>query len=217
MDLRAFALKFPDIITYDFDGELKPGWGTWNGYPLNTSNVGKSWIGQYQYMKIRILNPTSNNMISMEFAVPGQSFSTTQIATYMYLQGGAPSTTSEHNLTTTPTNEWRNYTYDLMFLAGAGRDIAMGNATTYIGCVELAKNQGGVSGSNWAWQASNKMAALNFHLLGAYGPKGANSNGDTRNNIKRGDHVEVDYIVFGCTIEQLDGYTSYLEDSSLAG
>ena len=169
-------------------------------------------------MKIRILNPTSNNMISFDFKNPtNPGYSTTQKVTYMYLQGGAPSTKDETNLTTTPTNEWKTYTYDIMFLAGAGRDVAMGNASNYIGCVDIARNNGAVSGSNWAWSSGSQISALQFHLLGASGPKGANSNGDTRINIKRGDHVEVDYIVFGCTIEQLEGYTSYLEDSSLAG
>ena len=213
MNTGAFAICFDNIVTYDFDEQLRPGWGAWVGYPHSTANVGKGWQGHHQYMKIRILNPTDNNMISMQFAVPGQSYSTTQIASYMFLQGGAPTSSSTDNLTATPTNEWKSYIYDIQFLAWAGRqEIQSGGARNYFGHVEDARETGDVGANNWNWQNSQEIASLRFHLLGAYGSGKA----DTRKNINQGDHVEVDYIIFGSSRDQLNAYTSYIEDSSNA-
>jgi hypothetical protein len=56
------------------------------------------------------------------------------------------------------------------------------------------------------------ITALNFHFLGAYTPKVSAC--DTRTNITMGMCVEVDYVVFGCSIEQLEGYTSNMEDAA---
>lgn len=213
MDASSFELCFDDIITYDFDDELKHGWGSWVNYPFNTNNVGKSWQGRYQYMKVRILNNTSNNMISFRWHRTADSYASTMVCSNMYLQGGAPTTTSA-NLTTTPTTEWKSYTYDIMFLNGLASAKASG-ATTYIDFVNVVKNSGSVPGNNLIWTTSDKLSALRFSFLGAFSSNNASAC-DSRTNIKEGNKVEVDYVVFGCSIDQLAGYTSYLEDSSNA-
>ena len=211
----AFALTFPDIVTYDFDGELIPGWGSWAGAPISSANYGvaSAWNGKLQYMKIRILNSTNNNMISVQFKRPGDAaYSTTQIATFMYLQGGAPTTTSAKNDTATPSNEWKSYVYDMCFLASAGREVNVTGKTSYVQIMNEARNRGGVAGNNWN-TAQGNVAGINFHLLGAYNAKAV---GDSRANIKQGNKVEVDYILFGSSIEGLNEWHSYLEDSTKA-
>lgn len=214
-DVYSYALNFDDIVTYDFDDVLLAGWGTWNGYPQTSNNVGKSWVGRHQYMKIRIKNTSENNMISFMWRNMAQSsYSTAMIASGMYLQGGAPTTTSNHNLTTTPTDKWANYIYDIGYLAGYTY-YKNGN-TSYVGWTEQASTTNGMGkggGNNWYWNVTNSMAAVKFHLLGAYGRSSVGGS-DSRANIKAGARVEVDYIVFGSSIEQLNGYTSYAEDNA---
>ena len=213
MDGSSFELCFDDIITYDFDEELKHGWGSWVQYPFSTANVGKSWQGRYQYMKVRILNNTTNNMISFRWHRTADGYASTMVCSNMYLQGGAPTTTSA-NLTTTPTTEWKSYTYDIMFLNGLA-SAKTGGAKTYIDFVNEVKNAGVVPGNNLIWTTSDKLSALRFSFLGAYSGNNASAC-DSRSNIKEGNKVEVDYVLFGASIDQLAGYTSYLEDSSNA-
>ena len=201
-----YALRFDDIVTYDFDDELIPGYGSWSGAPLNPNY--NSWQGKMQYCKVRILNNTTNNVISMHWHRAGEGFATTTASTSMYLQGGAPTTTSEHNLTTEATTEWAEYYYDMVFLSAVGREINYTGKTSYMQVVNEAKTNNKVAGNNWGVSA---ITAINFHFLGAYGKDNIN---DTRKNIKMGMCVEVDYVVFGSSIEQLEGYTSYLEDAA---
>ncbi len=201
----SYALSFLDIVTYDFDDELVPGWGTWSGAPMNP---GTTWVGRHQYAKLRILNNTTNNVVSVHWHRAGEGFATTTCAVSMYLQGGAPTTTTNHNLTTTATTEWAEYIYDMMFLSSAGREILYGGKTSYMTVVNEAKTRNGYAQHNWN-TANGNITALNFHFLGAYGKDGIN---DTRKNIKMGACVEVDYIVFGSSIEQLEAYKSYMEE-----
>ena len=214
MDVSSFELCFDDIITYDFDEELKHGWGSWVQYPFSTANVGKSWQGRYQYVKVRILNNTSNNMISFRWHRTADGYASTMVCSNMYLQGGAPTTAGNANLTTTPTTEWKFYTYDIMFLNGLASAKTSG-AKTYVDFVNEVKNAGGVPGNNLIWTTSDKLSALRFSFLGAFSSNNAAAC-DSRSNIKEGNKVEVDYVVFGCSVDQLAGYTSYLEDSSNA-
>ena len=212
----AFALCFDDIVTYDFDEELIAGWGGWSGAPLSQANVGKSWTGRLQYMKVRILNPTNNNMIAFTFCRPTDAgWSTRQVVSFMYLQGGAPkpgSTDDKANKTADPSNEWKTYIYDLTWCAGASRELTMGKGYKAYGQIaSAALNEGKNPDHNW----TNNMSAIRFYPLGAYGNASYPCN-DTRSNIKRGNRVEIDYFYFGSSPEQLEGITSYAEDSSLA-
>ena len=186
-----------------------PGWGTWSGAPLNPNY--NSWGGKYQYAKVRILNNTTNNVMAIHWHRAGEGFATTTCAVSMYLQGGAPTTTTDHKLTAEATTEWAEYYYDMMFLSSAGREILYTGKTSYMQVVNEAKSRNGYAQHNWAVANMGNITAMNFHFLGAYGKSGIN---DTRANIKMGMCVEVDYVVFGCSIEQLEGYTSNMEDAA---
>jgi hypothetical protein len=140
----------------------------------------------------------------------GEGFATTTASTSMYLQGGAPSTTTDHKLKTTATTEWAEYYYDMMFLASVGREINYAGKTSYMQVVNEAKSNNRYAQHNWS-NANGNITGVAFHFLGAYGKSGIN---DTRANITMGSCVEVDYIVFGCSIEQLEGYTSNMEDAA---
>ena len=51
--------------------------------------------------------------------------------------------------------------------------------------------------------------------MGAYGGSSTFAGfADTRTNIKQGNRVEVDYVIFGSSVDQLDAYTSYIEDAA---
>ncbi len=202
----SYALVFEDIVTFDFDDEFVPGWGEWSGAPLNP---GTSWGGVYQYAKVRIKNSTTNNIMSIHWHRAGEGYSTRTASVGMYLQGGAPNSTTNHMETAEIKDEWATYYYDMMFLSAVGREITV-DKTSYFEVVTYTQNRNSYPGNNWN-TANGKITAMNFHFLGAYA---YHANLDTRNNIKMGDKVEVDYVVFGCSLEQLEGYTSYLEDAS---
>ncbi len=201
----AYALCFDNIVTFDFEDEFYPGWGTWNNAPMNP---GTTWEGKYQYAKVRIKNSTANNIMSIHWHRSGEGFASTTSASCMYLQGGAPTSTSEHKLTSAIDEEWAVYYYDMRFLSSVGREINYTGKTSYFQVVSEAQSRGGYAQENWY---GNVVTAMNFHVLGAYGKDKIS---DTRANIKMGDRVELDYVVFGSTIDQLKGWTSYLEDAT---
>ena len=204
----AYALCFADIVTYDFDAELIPGFGGWNGAPLAPNY--NSWQGKIQYMKLRILNETTNNVVAVHWHRAGEGFATTTCCTSMYLQGGAPTSTSTHNLTAEKSTTWKTYIYDMAFLAAVGRETLYTGKTSYMQVVNEAKTNNKYAQNNWNTAVGN-ITGINFHFLGAYGKTGIN---DTRSNIKMGNKVEVDYAIFGSSVEQLNAYTSYLEDQA---
>ena len=213
LDVDTFALRFENIVTYDFDAELIPGWGSWSSAPFTSANVGKSWVGKHQYMQVRMLNSTNNNMMSIHFmAAKDAAWSTAQIATCMYLQGGAPTSASEKKLTADPAEKFETYTYDVNFLAGV--TYYKNTHTSYTGWVDAVKAAGTIpNGNNWLWSAS--ITGIKFHFLGAYGGSSKFAGfADTRANIKQGNRVEVDYVIFGSSVEQLDAYTSTIEDAA---
>ncbi len=202
----SYALQYLDIVTYDFDDEFIPGWGEWAGAPMNP---GTSWGGRYQYAKLRIKNNTTNNIICVHWHRAGEGFATTTVAASMYLQGGAPTASNKYAMTATAKDEWVVYYYDMMFLSGVGRESVY-QGKDYLTIVSNTKNNNSYPQNNWN-TAQGNITALNFHFLGAYGKSGIN---DTRSNIKMGQKVEVDYMVFGCSLAQLEGYTSYIEDEA---
>ena len=213
LGVDTFALCFENIVTYDFDAELIPGWGSWSSAPFTSANVGKSWVGKHQYMQVRMLNSTNNNMMSIHFmAAKDAAWSTAQIATCMYLQGGAPTSASDKKLTAAPATEFETYVYDVNFLAGV--TYYKNTHTSYMGWVDAVKAAGTVpNGNNWLWSAS--ITGIKFHFMGAYGGSSTFAGfADTRTNIKQGNRVEVDYVIFGSSVEQLDAYTSYIEDAA---
>ena len=216
---NAYAICFEDIVTIDFETDLVSGWGTWSRYPSQTGNVGKSWDGKHQYMKIRIKNPTLNNMISFGFKCNG-GFSSTTCVSNMYLQGGMGEGGPKDITASAVSNEWRVYYYDVPMCAqasshayGAGRDAK--NCSSYSEWLKKNAKTGGNNGLNW----TQNCTGFRFNLLGAEYYIANRNEGydkpeswcDSRKNIRRGNYVEVDYIVFGSTIEQLEAYKSKIE------
>lgn len=212
LGVDTFALCFENIVTYDFDAELIPGWGSWSSAPFTSANVGKSWVGKHQYMQVRMLNSTNNNMMSIHWmAAKDAAWSTAQIASCMYLQGGAPATAADKKLTAAPATEFETYVYDVNFLGGVC--YYKNTHTSYMGWVDAVKSAGTVpNGNNWLWSPS--ITGIKFHFMGAYAPSTYAGFADTRANIKQGNRVEVDYVIFGSSVEQLNAYTSYIEDAA---
>lgn len=209
--LNDFAVNFDDLISYDFEDELRSGYGTWAGFPFTFNGVGKEseWRGYHQYMKIRILNPTDNDKIAVQFN-NAAAYASTQ---FMVMSIGKQK------------NTYETYIYDLCYAAtyASGKGV-------------LLPGQG--PGNNWTWKQNTKVSGLRFHLLGATcsyanayldnkfdeGETAADydvyaeyfNRLDSRTLIKAGNTVEIDYIVFGSTPGQLQNYHSYIESSSMA-
>ncbi len=212
---QAFALRFEDIVTFDFDDELMNGYGGFNNGPLNP---GSTWVGRHQFVKVRMRNYTTNNIMSIEFTRGsyGGAWYTTAVCGYMYLQGG-PSA----GKTATVNDEWKTYYYDMVFQNSLTRSFVMqdqgaeafGNYTTGVQGINAIKDKGGYFTQNWG--VSDTISGIRFNVLAGYDPS-SDEIGDTRANVKMGNKVELDYIVFGSSLEQLQGYTSYIEDAANA-
>ncbi|MBR7082491.1 MAG: hypothetical protein IKI51_00595, partial [Clostridia bacterium] len=88
------------------------------------------------------------------------------------------------------------------------------NTATFAEFVKAAKDPRnlGLIGANNYCAAAAEAGGLYFWLLGAadYGSSG-NTNCDSRANARQGTYVEVDYIVFGSSLDQLDAYKSNIE------
>lgn len=207
--INTFAIMFDALPDYDFEGELVSGYGTWSGYPHSYDNVGveDKWGGGHQYMKIRIKNPGDNTKIAMAFN-NASSYATTQFAV-MGIR--------DHQ------SEYRTYIYDITYAATypSGKGVML---------------PGIAPGNNWTWKQNYPVTGLRFHLLGStcsYAHAFLNnkfeenetaadydefgeyfSRLDSRALIKAGDTVEIDYILFGATPEQLNSYQSYIEASA---
>ena len=232
---NAYALTFDSVITYDYefpDEGMFPGWGTWSKYPYTTANVGKSWVGRHQYMRIRLINNTSNNMIGMGWSASNSpGYFTTLQCSNLYLQGTVGSKTC------TPTEKYETYTYDLALTnALCSNRFGWGSGKVWIGDEQLGqadwcttatfaqftaaakdpRNIGCIGANNYN-AAAAEVTGLRFFLFGAVDNRGGgdnnpdNVNCDCRENAKQGTYVEVDYIIFGSSLEQLDSYKSNLE------
>ena len=206
--VNTFAIMFDDLPDYDFEGELVSGYGTWSGYPHSYDNVGVDgkWGGGHQYMKIRIKNPGDNNKIAMAFN-NASAYASTQFCV-MGIREHQP--------------EYRTYIYDITYAATypSGKGVML---------------PGIAPGNNWTWKQNYEVTGLRFHLLGStcsYANAYLNnkfeenesaadydafkeyfSRLDSRALIKKDDRVEIDYIIFGGTPEQLNSYKSYIEAS----
>ena len=127
----------------------------------------------------------------------------------MYLDGGID------NKTRTANENWFTETYDISLCQAlasnkAGSDTAgnaMGRDTKFSYYLEQVKQGKYNAGNNWNWQQGKEITGLRFNLLGAVSSGAC----DSRENIKAGDWVEIDYIVFGSTPEQLETYKSKSE------
>ena len=233
---EAYMLQFDSVITYDyeFDDEgMLPGWGTWSKYPYTTANVGKTWVGAHQYMKIRLINNTTNNMIGFHWCASNNpTYYTTFRCSNLYLQGTVGSKTC------TATTKYASYTYDIAFtnaLAsnrfgwGSSNVVKADGTTTgqeawcntatyaeFVAAAKDARNIGLIGANNYCSQGA-ELSGIKFFLFGASDPgDSGNANCDSRSNAKQGTYVEVDYIIFGSSVEQLDTYKSNLERAAEA-
>ncbi len=215
----AFSLNFNDIVTFDFDDELMNGYGGFNKGPLNP---GTTWVGRHQFVKVRMRNFTTNNVMSIWYsgASNGGQYYTTEVSGNMFLHGGA----AAGRQTTTVDSEWKTFNYDMIYLTCVTRGpinsgIRGEGYTDFDKISQTIKDRNDYYGHS-AWATSGTIAGLRFGVLGAYDPLAdsypSEKNSDSRRNIKMGDKVEIDYIVFGSSIEQLQGYTSYIEDAANA-
>ena len=198
--VTSYALCYEDLVTYDFDDEL---------------------FKENNFMRFRMKNNTTNNMMAFRWHKAGQAYATTLLASCMYLQGGAPNVddyvAGNHKLTCEASEEYGVYTYDINFLAALGRHTARGEwqGDSY---VHMAYNVGvgGSTGSNnWNWMGTEACVAVEFFVLGAFGGAAYRKGfefADTRENIVAGATVEIDYIIFGAKAD-LNSFTSYIQDA----
>jgi hypothetical protein len=202
-----FALAFNNIITYDFDDQLIAGYGGWKNYPYNVGSVNVTWNGYHQYCKVRLINHSTNNIIGFRFrSTKDGSYFTTTIVGTMYLQGTVGSKTAS-----AVSTEYKSYIYDVTFCACIASSRPNGAPFgSYQEFVDYCQT-GVAPGNNWTWAIGMEIVALEFNFLGA--PSNSETSGvaDSRANIKSGNWVEVDYIVFGASFEGLEAYKSNLE------
>ena len=186
-------------------------------------------------MKVRLINNSINNRIGFCWSIsesPG--YYTTLRVSNLYLDGGAGNET-----TTAKADVWQEYVYDVLYSAGLASNrpaSTITNGTVSVGssfetvaqtCTFaqmnsiFAANKGFIGTNNWGWKAGSgadvELAGIYFFLLGAM-DSGDNGYGydnqycDSRDNVKAGAWVEVDYILFGSSVDELNAYTSYIED-----
>jgi hypothetical protein len=205
--VTSYALCYEDLayLDYDFLDELTK---------------------EKNFMRVRIKNQTTNNIMAFRWHKAGQEYATTLLASCMYLQGGAPDVddykNGESRLTCEASDKFQSFDYDINFVAALGRfganktaqSISYAHMAYYVGC-------GGSTGSNnWNWMGTESIAALEFFVLGAFGGSAASQRyyytyADTRANIVEGATVEIDYIIFGAKGD-LKTFTSYIEDESIS-
>ena len=194
----SYALRFDNLITYEFNDHLTK---------------------EKNFMKIRIKNSSTNNIMSFQFIdTIRTSYTTTMAAICMYMQGGAPTMVGDHKLTASPSNQFETYTYDINLLAYLARSNHRGDpqANSYLSLMEYVANGGSINSNHWNWiSPDGEVCGLRFYVLGAYGGS-ADTVGfayaDTRANIVKGATAEIDYIIFGMK-DNIDSYTSYMEDA----
>ena len=201
--VNSYALCYEDLVTYDFDDELT-----------------KSEC----FMRVRIINNSTNNIMGIRWHHGGNAYATTMLASCMYLQGGAPTIedyiAGDNKLTCEASEEYGVYTYDINFLAALGRhgDRKEVQGNSYVHMAYYVGLGHGTGSNNWNWMGTNACSSIQFLVLGAYGGRPTSGRlhygyADTRANIVAGATVEIDYIIFGSSKANLNSFTSYLEDA----
>ena len=204
----SYALCFDDLINYEFEDEL----------PVTK-----------KYMRVRIKNNTTNNIMSFRFRRNSDAaYYTTTMGSCLYLQGGAPTVedyiAGNHKLTCDPVDEYKVYTYDMQFFAALGRAAYSGatQGQSFVHYAYYVGSTGGYGSHNWSGAdegVPKPIVALQFSVLGAYSGRAYWASweyGETRANIKAGDTVEIDYIIFGASKADLNTFVSYDESVSVS-
>ena len=114
-----FGVVFNDLVTFDFDDDIVHGWGSWERYPYAEPTEKTAWHGTHQYMQVRMVNDTTNNIWGIRYINTGDgTYYTTEVIGNLYLQGGEPESATDYRRTCEKSKEWRVYTYDLMMVGG---------------------------------------------------------------------------------------------------
>ena len=184
-----------------------------------------------KYMRVRLINNTDNNIIGFSFGDSVRSpYATNMTASCMYLQGGAPSVrdviAGDNKLTCEPVEVYKTYTYDIDLVMALTRYAQRGEKQAYYSFADYACGVGqgvyGTGSNNWNWIDHANGAVvddLRFFFLGAYAPhfdEDYFDYADTRANIKAGESVEVDYVLFGSSSSVLNKYQSNIESASIS-
>ena len=251
-----FALIFNDIVTFDFDDEIVIGYGGYNSTPFkNVEDIATpTWSGRHQFMQVRLVNNTTNNIWAIRFIKTGDgAYYTTCVMSNLYLQGGEPTSAADYRRECTPTTEWATYTYDIFLTSGlasgrghsairhneqeaGGKTWIEGYPDNWFDYKAYVYSKGDPGGGNVTWSQGKSFTSLELNLFcGVYtygiGSKPAEMSDedwakwteaqghiqqacDTRANIKPGMNVKIDYLIFGCSQEQLDGYKSLIEQGA---
>ncbi|MBQ9511280.1 MAG: hypothetical protein IJR55_06265 [Clostridia bacterium] len=190
-----FSVQFNDLVQFDFDDDIKTG---------NSPN--------HRYVKFRLIHSSTNNMMSIYFrSTSDGGWYTNTVASNMYIvEDGKYTKTS----TAAKSDKWIVRTYDMSLCASmTSGKFAEGVSKTSTFKQQVAaieKANGSVPGNNWAWGGGKQMLGLRFFFFNGLSLMSV-SDCDTRTLIDSGAYVDVDYVVFGSSVEQLEGYHSYLE------
>ena len=173
-----FGVVFNDLVTFDFDDEIVHGWGSWANYPYSQPTETTEWHGTHQYMQVRMVNNTTNNIWGIRYINTGDgTYYTTEVIGNLYLQGGEPESSTDYRRTCTKSDAWGVYTYDLMMVGGiaagrgwsavSGKDGKIDDGVdNYYDQVQMSYAKGKVGGSNISWQPKKGFTALEFNFFG---------------------------------------------------
>ncbi|MCR5458231.1 MAG: hypothetical protein K6F14_09205 [Clostridiales bacterium] len=173
-----FGVVFNDLVTFDFDDEIVHGWGSWANYPYSQPTETTEWHGTHQYMQVRMVNNTTNNIWGIRYINTGDgTYYTTEVIGNLYLQGGEPTSSTDYRRTCTASDAWAVYTYDLMMVGGiaagrgwsavSGKDGKIDDGVdNYYDQVQMSYAKGKVGGSNISWQPKKGFTALEFNFFG---------------------------------------------------
>lgn len=204
----SWSLAYDNMLSLDFEDVLMPAYGTWREYPHRDNYVGKTWQGYHQYVKVRLRSNSVNNMIGFLWQTGTNPYAMTMAASNMYLDGGVD------NKTRKVSENWFVGIYDISLcqsLASGKFPTGCNANSTYSDLVKSVEANGYNAGNNWAWQAGKEITGLRFNVLGACASVYRATMCDSRENITRGNWVEIDYIIFGSTPEQLEAWKSKSE------
>jgi hypothetical protein len=173
-----FGVVFNDLVTFDFDDDIVHGWGSWERYPYSQPTEKSVWHGTHQYMQVRMVNDTTNNIWGIRYINTGDgTYYTTEVIGNLYLQGGEPESATDYRRTCEKSSEWRVYTYDLMMVGGiasgrgwsavSGKDGKIDDGVdNYYDQVQMSIAKGWVGGSNISWQPKKGFTGLEFNFFG---------------------------------------------------
>jgi hypothetical protein len=187
---QRFALIFNDLVTFDFDDEMVIGYGGYNSTPFkNVEDIATpTWSGRHQFMQVRLVNNTTNNIWSIRYIKTGDgAYYTTCVMGNLYLQGGEPESATDYRRTCEKSTEWATYTYDIFLTSGlasgrghsairhneqeaGGKTWIEGYPDNWFDYKAYVYSKGDPGGTNVSWNQGKTFTALELNLFsGFYG------------------------------------------------